>query len=112
MNTPNMTAEDISRPSSHARSYDVHVCISLKRKGYRQHLVQALAEAASGPLPPSALLPILCAKETGPAAADLVLEVLERITGEEDNISGNGGNGSGGIGSSDESKKAVIGKRA
>lgn len=68
--------------------------------------MQALVEAASGPLPPSALLPILCAKETGPAAADLVLEVLERITGEEATGGGNDRDGN------DESKKAVLGKRA
>lgn len=74
--------------------------------------MQALAEAASGPLPPSALLPILCAKETGPAAADLILEVLEKITAEEDNGGGNDHGGSGGIGGNDESKKSVLGKRA
>lgn len=62
--------------------------------------MQALAEAASGPLPPSALLPILLAKETGPGAADFALEVLGRITGEEDS----------GVGSNDASKKAVLGK--
>lgn len=52
-----------------------------QRGGYRQHLVQALAEAASGPVPLSALLPILRAKETGPSAADLALEVLEKVAG-------------------------------
>lgn len=73
--------------------------VSLQRKGHRQHLVQALAEAASGPLPLSALLPILRAKETGPGATDLALEVLEMVTTEE-------GNGA----SNDASTKAVIGK--
>eukprot|EP00752_Nemacystus_decipiens_P014731 g13119.t2 len=70
-----------------------------KRKGYRQHLVQALTEAASGPVPPSALLPILVAKETGPGATDLALEVLERISREEDHGGTN----------DDTSKKGVIG---
>ncbi|CAM9335263.1 unnamed protein product, partial [Ectocarpus sp. 8 AP-2014] len=74
-----------------------------KRKGYRQHLVHALAEAASGPVPPSALLPILRAKETGPAATDLTLEILQRIIGEADE-----GGGGGSIRSNDTSKNAVI----
>ncbi|CAN0042510.1 unnamed protein product [Ectocarpus sp. 6 AP-2014] len=74
-----------------------------KRKGYRQHLVHALAEAASGPVPPSALLPILRAKETGPAATDLTLEILQRIIGKADE-----GGGGGSIRSNDTSKNAVI----
>lgn len=84
-----------------------HVLTPLrKRRGYRDHLVQALVDAASGPVPPSALLPIIRAKETGPAAIDLALEVLERITSEVDNGSG-GDSGGGGKGS----KQAVIGER-
>lgn len=64
--------------------------------------MQALAEAASGPLPPSALLPILRAKETGPGATDLTLEVLERITTREEDSGG---------ASNDASKTAVIGEK-
>lgn len=67
--------------------------------------MHALAEAASGPVPPSALLPILRAKETGPAATDLTLEVLQRIIGEADE-----GGGGGSIRSNDTSKNAVIGE--
>lgn len=67
--------------------------------------MQALAEAASGPVPPSALLPVLRAKETGPAAADLTLEVLQRIIGEADE-----GGGAGSIHSNDASKKAAVGE--
>lgn len=66
--------------------------------------MQALVEAASGPLPPSALLPILRAKETGPGAADLALEVLERITREENNIGGGAGN-------NNDMSKAAIGEK-
>lgn len=63
-----------------------------QRRGYRQHIVQALAEAASGPVPPCALLPILRAKETGPSATDLVMEVLEAVAGNEhDDSSGSRG---------------------
>lgn len=61
-------------------SCDVIRCVALnKREGSRQHLVQALVEAASGPVPLSALLPILHAKETGPSASSVVLEVVERV---------------------------------
>lgn len=69
--------------------------------------MQALVDASSGPVPPLALLPIIRAKETGPAATDVALEVLERITGEAENGSG-GGSGGG----SDGSKQAVIGERS
>lgn len=40
-------------------------------------------EAASGPLPPSALSPVLRARETGPSVVDLALEVLERVADGE-----------------------------
>lgn len=72
-----------------------------QRGGYRQHLVQALSEAASGPVPPSALLPILRAKETGPQVTDLALEVLQRATMD--------GASSNNLGAS---TTAVLGKRA
>lgn len=97
-------AEHLTLFNAHTHTYvrpeNLPSVVSLQRKGYRQHLVQALAEAASGPLPPSALLPILRAKETGPGATDLALQVLERITREE---------GGGAI--NDALKTAVIGKR-
>ena len=54
-----------------------------QRGGCRQHLVQALVEASSGPLPPSALSPVLRARETGPSVVDLTLEVLERVADGE-----------------------------
>lgn len=74
-----------------------------QRRGYRPHLVQALAEAASGPVPPCALLPILRAKETGPSATDLTMEVLETIAGNEHNdVSGSGGA---------KPKRAVLGNK-
>lgn len=40
-------------------------------------------EAAPGPLPPSALSPVLRARETGPSVIDLTLEVLERVADGE-----------------------------
>lgn len=75
-----------------------------QRRGYRQHLVQALAEAASGPVPPCVLLPILRAKETGPSATDLAMEVLETVAGNEQ-LDGSGSAGA-------KSKRAVLGNRA
>lgn len=75
-----------------------------QRGGYRQHLVQALVETVSGPVPPSALLPILRAKETGPSATDLAMEVLETVAGREHDD----GSGSGGA----KLKRAVLGNRA
>lgn len=65
--------------------------------------MQALAEAAYGPVPPSALLQ---ATETGPSASDLTLEVLEKVAAGG---GGDSGNGSVRAGDSSTPKKAIIG---
>ena len=73
-----------------------------QRGGCRQHLVEALVEAAAGPVPPSALLPMLCARESGPSVGDLALEILERVA------AGNGYNSFDGDGTG-APKKAILG---
>ena len=79
------------------------LCHLYQRKGCKQHLVQALAEAAAGAVPPCALLPTLRAKETGPSATDLVMEVLKTVAGNEHDSS----NGPGGT----KSKKGILGNK-
>lgn len=81
----------------------------LQKGGYRQHLVQALAEAAGGLVPPLLLLPILRAKETGPTASLITLEVLEKVV--DDSGRGIYGGSSGSVGGTATVTEGVIGER-